>query len=548
MSSRHETSLTATAAPGGGTLAAGEVLARYLSTQATELLRGLRDLPAQEAGAGAGAAAVAGAVHGAAFRIADTLGSFGPLLDPEWAERLEGELYWLGTTVLREHVYAARRDRLVTALRRLSGEEDAADSAAGAVDRGRAVDAAARGAAGGDADTGKAAEGSAPAGPGAGARDTRGTAPASAGHAGSGDTPPGAAERPDRIADPAGTARAAGVVPGARPGSGGVTRGGPDDLDRGTVTGDAGTAAAAAARRPGGALAGAARGGRSRDGVGRHASETSPSAGSASGVSASAAGDPSSAGSASRASGSSGSGSGWTAADGGRRTGVATTAVPAAGAPRSVGAARAGALLERRLGLARSRAHSEALDALTSARYHALADAVALLVSDAPFTGAARRPAAALPEYHDELRRVLAAAVAALPLARAGRPYNAAALARGLAAPRAPAVDDRDDAPWRHVHALVRRARHAAEILAACPPGTVPVRTGGPPLPAAGAALDRDREAVEAAAAAAAAAATPRIAPATAYALGVLHADQRHEVEAARYTFGRLWQTRGEQE
>ncbi|MCT7354375.1 hypothetical protein N4P33_19775 [Streptomyces sp. 15-116A] len=38
------------------------------------------------------------------------------------------------------------------------------------------------------------------------------------------------------------------------------------------------------------------------------------------------------------------------------------------------------------------------------------------------------------------------------------------------------------------------------------------------------------------------AARTPRIAPATAYALGVLHADQRHEVEAARYAFQRCWQ------
>ncbi|MER7399484.1 metal-binding protein, partial [Streptomyces sp. NPDC000151] len=47
----------------------------------------------------------------------------------------------------------------------------------------------------------------------------------------------------------------------------------------------------------------------------------------------------------------------------------------------------------------------------------------------------------------------------------------------------------------------------------------------------------------EAAAAAAAAARTPRIAPATAYALGILHADQRHEVEAARYTFTRAWRT-----
>ncbi|MEO3846381.1 hypothetical protein ABGB09_01825 [Streptomyces sp. B8F3] len=406
--------MTATAAPGTAPLAAGEVLTRYLSTQATELLRGLRDLPAQETGAEASAATLAGAVHDAAFRIADTLGSFGPLLDAEWAERLEGELYWLGTTVLREHVYAARRDRLVAALRRLSGEEEAD--------------------------------------PAAGGTDLR-----------------------DGVAEAVGTGRAGGAVPGAR----------------------------------------------SRDGAAGYASAAPAATASLSGA----------AGSRARAS-------------------AAARPAPGgpAGAPRAVGAARAGALLERRLGLARSRAHSEALDALTSARYHALADAVALLVSDAPLTGAARRSAAALPEYHDELCRVLAAAVAALPLARAGRPYNAAALARGLAAPRAPAADDRDDAPWRHVHALVRRARHTAEILAACPPGTVPVRPAGPPLPAAGAALDRDREAVEAAAAAASAAATPRIAPATAYALGVLHADQRHQVEAARFTFGSLWPTRGEQE
>ena len=30
--------------------------------------------------------------------------------------------------------------------------------------------------------------------------------------------------------------------------------------------------------------------------------------------------------------------------------------------------------------------------------------------------------------------------------------------------------------------------------------------------------------------------------PATAYALGVLHADQRHEVEAARFAFQHAWQ------
>ncbi len=62
-----------------------------------------------------------------------------------------------------------------------------------------------------------------------------------------------------------------------------------------------------------------------------------------------------------------------------------------------------------------------------------------------------------------------------------------------------------------------------------------------PRLAEAGRALERHRDAAEAAAAAAAAARTPRIAPATAYALGVLHADQRHEAEAARYVFGRVW-------
>ncbi|MDX3051322.1 hypothetical protein PV378_33255, partial [Streptomyces scabiei] len=57
----------------------------------------------------------------------------------------------------------------------------------------------------------------------------------------------------------------------------------------------------------------------------------------------------------------------------------------------------------------------------------------------------------------------------------------------------------------------------------------------------AGEALNRHRDASEAGSAAAAAARTPRIAPATAYALGVLHADQRHEVEAARFAFQQSW-------
>ncbi|MGW6296574.1 CHAD domain-containing protein, partial [Streptomyces sp. NPDC055058] len=75
------------------------------------------------------------------------------------------------------------------------------------------------------------------------------------------------------------------------------------------------------------------------------------------------------------------------------------------------------------------------------------------------------------------------------------------------------------------------------------PPGGAAPAAVDAALRAAGEALDRHRDAAVAAAAAAQAARTPRIAPATAYALGVLHADQRHEVEAARYAFQRCWRT-----
>ncbi|NEA39264.1 metal-binding protein, partial [Streptomyces sp. SID11385] len=64
--------------------------------------------------------------------------------------------------------------------------------------------------------------------------------------------------------------------------------------------------------------------------------------------------------------------------------GVRAAAVPAQGHPEGplpMGAARAGALLDRQLTLARNRAHSAALDALGSARFHAVADAVAVLAS-----------------------------------------------------------------------------------------------------------------------------------------------------------------------
>ncbi|MEU9112157.1 CHAD domain-containing protein [Streptomyces sp. NPDC048483] len=207
----------------------------------------------------------------------------------------------------------------------------------------------------------------------------------------------------------------------------------------------------------------------------------------------------------------------------------APAADPDAESALSAGAARAGALLDRQLTLARTRAHSAALQALGSSRFHAVADSVAVLASEAPLTHAAADVPAveALPQLAEQAHRRLAEAVTALPLSRAGHPYNADALA----------ADHRQDTPWHQVRMLVRLSRYAQEVIA---PGH-----GDPRLADAGHALERHRDAAEAAAAASAAARTPRIAPATAYALGVLHADQRHEVEAARFAFGRVWLPRG---
>ncbi|MFI8203620.1 CHAD domain-containing protein [Streptomyces sp. NPDC085937] len=200
----------------------------------------------------------------------------------------------------------------------------------------------------------------------------------------------------------------------------------------------------------------------------------------------------------------------------------------------TVGAAKAGALLERQLTLARTRAHSTVLQALGSSRFHALADQVAVLASEVPLAPAA--DGADLRPLADAAHERLADAVAALPLLTAGSPYNAEALVHGLSPDLAPHPQD---APWHQVRLLLRLHRYAREVLH---DGSGDGPGAGPRLLAASEALDRHRDAAEAAAAAAQAARTPRIAPATAYALGVLHADQRHEVEAARYAFQRAWQ------
>lgn len=194
----------------------------------------------------------------------------------------------------------------------------------------------------------------------------------------------------------------------------------------------------------------------------------------------------------------------------------------------TVGAARAGALLERQLTLARTRAHSAALQALGSSRFHAVADAVALLASDLPLGPAgSARATEVLHAPAEVVEHRLLDAVTVLPLARAAHPYNADALEL--------AAGEAQDAPWHRARQLLRLHRYAQEAL----------RVDGaadPVLYEAGRTLDRHRDAAEAAAAAATAARTPRIAPATAYALGVLHADQRHEVEAARFVFQQTWQ------
>ncbi|MER6843615.1 CHAD domain-containing protein [Streptomyces platensis] len=341
---------------------AEEVLADYLHQQSADFLRSLR-LHRESGSDAEGAGEAARQLRRAARRISATLHTFRPLTEEDWADQLRSELGWLSGTLAREQACAARRERLMTALQRLTGRGPERSDRTGRGERGK---------------------------------------------------------RSDR---PAPSSTAAASSPSSSPSSS-TSSSDPD---------------------PDGAL--------------------------------------------------------------------------------SAGAARAGALLDRQLTLARTRAHSAALQALGSSRFHAVADSVAVLASEAPLAAtAAELPAdEALPPLAEQAHCRLADAVAALPLSRAGYPYNAAALA----------ADQRQDAPWHQVRMLVRLSRYAREVIA---PETSDLR-----LAEAGRALEWHRDAAEAAAAAAAAARTPRIAPATAYALGVLHADQRHEVEAARFAFGRVW-------
>lgn len=464
----------------------GNALTTYLQQQATAFLRALR-LHRESGGVGSGAeesAQAARDLRHAARRIGGTLHTFRPLLDPEWADALRAELAWLSGTLGHEHASAARLERLLAALHRLSG----AVLLPGPRDPE-------------SAGTGSVAGPAGPVGVGRAGRAGRG-----GGDGGAGDD--GAAGR----AGGAGGAQS-GSVPSGSVASGSVPpqRGGDDGVARSAGSRRSGSGAPGAPGTPGASGAGA------------------PSAGSL-----------------------------------------------------TIGAAKAGALLERQLTLVRTRAHSTALQALGSSRFHAVADRVAVLASEVPLAPGA--PATDLKALAAQAEERLAEAVAALPLCRAGRPYNAEALMYGLAAEPVP---QSQDAPWHQVRLLLRLHRYAREVLygtygtyeqateasavvrdanardgrggqrGRAPreraqervPAERAQRAGAPPctdpvdlrLAKAGLALDRHRDASEAAAAAAAAARTPRIAPSTAYALGVLHADQRHEVEAARFAFQDVW-------
>ncbi|WP_084704174.1 CHAD domain-containing protein [Phaeacidiphilus oryzae] len=196
------------------------------------------------------------------------------------------------------------------------------------------------------------------------------------------------------------------------------------------------------------------------------------------------------------------------------------------------GVPKARALLERQLTLARARAHTAALQELRSSRFHALADRLSLLASDPPLALPENAPGdAALLPCLGAAYRSLAAAVRELPLARITVPYHGDALRT--------APEDPDEPRWRRTR---DRARAALRARAVCAPLLDELSNRHPTgLDELTELLAMAREAAEAAAGAAAAATTPRITPATGYVLGVLHADQRMAVEAARYAFSRRW-------
>ncbi|MFD4558561.1 CHAD domain-containing protein, partial [Streptomyces sp. NPDC058469] len=101
----------------------GDALAGYLRAQATEFLRALR--LHRETGNGQSGTEdsvdAARALRHSARRISGSLHTFRPLLDADWSEEMRPELAWLSGTLALEHACAARLERLLLALHRLSG-------------------------------------------------------------------------------------------------------------------------------------------------------------------------------------------------------------------------------------------------------------------------------------------------------------------------------------------------------------------------------------------------------------------------------------------
>ncbi len=570
-----------------------DVLARHLRERATEFLRALR--LHRGAATPEESAEAARALRRAARRISAGLYTYQPLLDPAWSQTLGPELAWVSGTLSQEDACATRLTRLLEALHRLSGPATPtppaarpprrpsasaeAPASAGAAPAGRpaSADAGPRSASGVRTDTTAPRTSGGPASAAASTdgrlsapvEDSLGTAtrPAAAPNASGAPAAVAAQPAPDgrgtsADAGPRGAARLTGEAaasPGGRPrssaeGSPGTpvparapgipatrhapaTPAPPADVPS-DVPRPAPTAAAQAPVRATGARTAVARRAATVTATvpapdDRHAADRPRAGGEPRTVGRPrAGGEPGATDRPRPDDARTAAGEARTAAHDARPRAAGAQRDGAGGgrAPLTVGAAKAGALLERQLTLARTRAHSGALQALGSARFHAVADQVAVLASEVPLAAAAE--GADLRPLADAARERLADAVAALPLLTAGSPYNAEALVHGLSPDPAPHPQD---APWHQVRLLLRLHRYAQEVLH-------PDGGDDPRLRAAGEALDRHRDAAEAAAAAAHAARTPRIAPATAYALGVLHADQRHEVEAARYAFQRAWQ------
>ncbi|WP_434100418.1 CHAD domain-containing protein, partial [Streptomyces lydicus] len=105
---------------------AEEVLAGYLHRQSSDFLRSLR-LHRESGSDAEGAGEAARRLRRAARRISATLHTFRPLTEETWADQLLAELGWLSGTLGREQTCAARRERLMAALTRLTGRGERAD-------------------------------------------------------------------------------------------------------------------------------------------------------------------------------------------------------------------------------------------------------------------------------------------------------------------------------------------------------------------------------------------------------------------------------------